>query len=95
MRKKERTGPSTSIVNGEHRSDGNTRHRKRAKHLLSSILRSTRRLETDPCYELEGNLYNVQATAQNQSVVNTNTQQGQPGEITITKEFNVNSDTAK
>ncbi|KAI1313524.1 hypothetical protein F5Y03DRAFT_336899 [Xylaria venustula] len=96
MRRKNRTTPSTSIVNGKYRYRDGDHGRLRAKRFSSRISQSMRGTETEAYFELEeGDSYGVQATAQNQKFPSNMDNHGKPGEITITREVRVASDTTK
>ncbi|KAI0115631.1 hypothetical protein GGR51DRAFT_556069 [Nemania sp. FL0031] len=90
LRRKKRTKPTTSIVNGRYRYHDGGRGPKRKK-LFSTISDSLRGYETKNTY-IDLDNYGVQAVAQNQSGLIDNTQQ--PGEITVTREIRVASKTA-
>jgi hypothetical protein len=98
MRKRKRTGPTTSIVNGNYRFDGSDGNKKKGGGygISSKISRSMRRLESDPYFELEeGGTYHAQATARNHHDDSFDTQQGEGrGDVTITREIRLESNSA-
>ncbi|KAI0530399.1 hypothetical protein GGR58DRAFT_235425 [Xylaria digitata] len=97
IRNKNRTTPSTSIVNGRYRfRNGGGYGKQRGKQFSSRISQSMRGPETETYFELEeGDLYGAQATVENQEYMKSKTGHRRPGEITITREFRVASNTVE
>ncbi|KAH9998195.1 hypothetical protein F4779DRAFT_622829 [Xylariaceae sp. FL0662B] len=89
-KKKERTGPSASIVDGKYRQE-DTVYRGQGSHGFSTVIsHRMRKLESDPYIELdETDLYDPQASTQ--GAHDTNNHHERPGEVAVTREFRVES----